>query len=97
MELACAPDMVCAVHDLKAYFRGPELHVSFHLEIDRHESLDRVHDLEQRLRLELLDIPEIDDISVHLDPIERPPGDGGKPAPVGGKATPPSLSKESGV
>ncbi|MCZ7662292.1 MAG: cation diffusion facilitator family transporter [Thermoleophilia bacterium] len=71
MEVACAPEMVCAVHDLKAYFRGPELHVSFHLEIDEGESLQAVHDLEQRIRLALLDMPEIDDVSVHLDPVER--------------------------
>lgn len=70
MEIACAPDMVCAVHDLKAYFRGPELHVSFHLEIDRNESLQAVHDLEQRVRLALLDIPEVDDVAVHLDPVD---------------------------
>jgi cation diffusion facilitator family transporter len=71
MDLACEPDMVCAVHDLKAYFRGPELHVSFHLEIDRNESLQAVHDLEQRIRLSLLDIPEVDDVAVHLDPVDR--------------------------
>jgi cation diffusion facilitator family transporter len=77
-EVACEPDMVCAVHDLKAYFRGPELHVSFHLEIDATESLQEVHDLEQRIRLSLLDIPEVDDVAVHLDPVEWPPS-GAKP------------------
>lgn len=70
LEIACEPDMVCAVHDLKAYFRGPELHVSFHLEIDRNESLQSVHDLEQRIRLALLDVPEVDDVAVHLDPVD---------------------------
>lgn len=72
LDVACAPDMVCAVHDLKAYFRGPELHVSFHLEIDRHQTLEAVHDLEQRVRLALLDIPEVDDVAVHLDPVDDP-------------------------
>jgi cation diffusion facilitator family transporter len=72
LEVACEPDTVCAVHDLKAYFRGPELHVSFHLEIDRRESFERVHDVEQRVRLALLDIPEVDEVAVHLDPIDDP-------------------------
>jgi cation diffusion facilitator family transporter len=75
LDLACRWDMVHAVHDLKAYFRGPELHVSFHIEIDREETLDRVHDMEQSLRLALLDIPEIDEVSLHMDPVDAP-GDG---------------------
>jgi cation diffusion facilitator family transporter len=73
LEVACEPDKVCAVHDLKAYFRGPELHVSLHLEIDRRESFEKVHDIEQRVRLALLDIPEVDEVAVHLDPVERAP------------------------
>ena len=69
MEIACSVGLVRAVHDLKTYFRGPELHVSFHLEVDRNESLIAVHDAEQRVRLALLDIPEVDDVSVHIDPV----------------------------
>jgi cation diffusion facilitator family transporter len=69
-EVACEPTLVCAVHDLKAYFRGPELHVSFHLEVDENESLERVHELEQRVRLALLNIPEVDEVSIHLDPVD---------------------------
>jgi cation diffusion facilitator family transporter len=69
LELACGSDMVRSVHDLKAYFRGPELHVSFHLEVDREETLERVHDMEQHIRLALLDIPEIDEVSIHMDPV----------------------------
>ncbi|GAB4250410.1 MAG: hypothetical protein Kow00129_11270 [Thermoleophilia bacterium] len=69
LATACRPDLVRAVHDLKAYFRGPELHVSFHLEVNSDESLQRVHDVEERVRLALLDIPEIDEVSVHIDPV----------------------------
>lgn len=73
LRVACEPDMVCAVHDLKAYFRGPELHVSFHLEVDQQVTLEQAHELEQRIRLALLDIPEVDDVSIHLDPVGEPP------------------------
>lgn len=69
VETACSPEMVCAVHDLKAYHVGPELHVSFHLEVNRQETLETVHDLEQRVRLAILDLPEVDDVILHIDPV----------------------------
>lgn len=69
--LACREDSVLSVHDLKAYFRGPELMVSMHVEVDGGFALQRVHDLEQRIRLAVLDIPEIDDVTVHMDPLMR--------------------------
>ncbi len=68
-EVACAPELVHAVHDLKVYFNGPALHVSLHMEVDRNQSFETVHDLEQRVRLALLDLPEVDEVSVHLDPV----------------------------
>jgi len=69
MAVACAPDMVCAVHDLRVYHVGPELHVSFHVEIDKHATLEDVHDLEQDVRLSLLDLPEVDNVTLHVDPV----------------------------
>lgn len=69
-RLACSPDGVHAVHDLKVYFSGPDLHVSLHLEVDRNETFETVHDLEQQVRLRVLEIPEVDNVAVHLDPVD---------------------------
>jgi cation diffusion facilitator family transporter len=76
--LACREHSVLSVHDLKAYFRGPELMVSMHVEVDGDLSLQTAHDLEQRIRLAVLDIPEIDDVTVHMDPLERTRDDDGR-------------------
>lgn len=73
-EIACAPDLVHAVHDVKVYFNGPDLQVGLHLEIDSNESFETVHDVEQRVRLSLLELPEVDCVSVHLDPVRSAPG-----------------------
>ena len=75
-EIACAPDLVRSVHDVKVYFNGPDLHVSLHLEIDRTESFETVHDVEQRVRLTVLELPEVDDVVVHLDPVDVSSGRG---------------------
>jgi len=75
-QIASAPDLVHAVHDVKVYFNGPDLHVSLHLEIDSKETFETVHDVEQRVRLSLLELPEVDCVSVHLDPVHPVPGEG---------------------
>ena len=68
-QIASAPDLVRGVHDLKVYFSGPDLHVSLHLEIDRNQSLEAAHDAAQRVCLDLLNLPEVDVVSIHLDPV----------------------------
>ena len=81
-KIASAPDLVRGVHDLKVYFSGPALHVSLHLEIDRNQSLEAAHDAGQQVCLDLLNLPEIDAVSIHLDPVDARPERPGRSAAV---------------
>lgn len=61
------PD-VEGIHDLRCHYVGPNIEVEFHAEIDGKRSLLDAHRVETELRNRVLDIPEVGDVHVHLDP-----------------------------
>ncbi|UPM42162.1 cation diffusion facilitator family transporter [Halocatena salina] len=63
------PD-VHGVHDVVPHHVGPEVDVSLHLEIEGNRSLTDAHDIETDVVESIRDIPEVDDVFVHLDPKE---------------------------
>lgn len=56
------------LHDFAAFYVGPVIEVEFHLEIDGDVSLKRAHDIETEVMNALLDIEDVHDVHIHLDP-----------------------------
>ncbi|WP_227353614.1 cation diffusion facilitator family transporter [Haladaptatus salinisoli] len=63
------PD-VEGVHDVIAHYVGPEIDVSLHVEVEGDLTLIEAHDIETRIMDSIRDIPEVDDVFVHVDPKE---------------------------
>lgn len=63
------PD-VEGIHDVVPHYVGPEVDVSLHIEIEGNRSLIDAHNIETHVVESIREIPEIDDVFVHLDPKE---------------------------
>lgn len=63
------PD-VEGVHDVVPHYVGPEVDVSLHLEIEGDRTIIEAHAIETEIVESIRDIPEVDDVFVHLDPKE---------------------------
>jgi cation diffusion facilitator family transporter len=63
------PD-VEGVHDVVAHYVGPEIDVSLHVEVEGHHTLYEAHDIETTVVDAIREIPEVDDVFVHVDPRE---------------------------
>ncbi len=70
VERALSHPAVNGVHDVVPHYVGPEIDVSLHLEIEGDRSLFDAHEIETDVVTSIRDIPEIDDVFVHLDPKE---------------------------
>lgn len=70
LNRALAHPEVDGVHDVVPHYVGPEVDVSLHLEIEGNRTLIEAHDIETTVVESIRDIPEIDDVFVHLDPKE---------------------------
>ena len=63
------PDVEGA-HDAIAHYVGPEIDVSLHIEVEGHRTLMEAHDIETDVVISIREIPEVDDVFVHIDPRE---------------------------
>jgi cation diffusion facilitator family transporter len=63
------PDVEGA-HDVVAHYVGPEVDVSLHIEVEGEMTLHEVHDIETGIVERVREIPEVDDVFVHVDPKE---------------------------
>jgi len=63
------PD-VEGVHDVVAHYVGPEIDVSLHVEVEGHHTLYEAHDIETSVVDAIRELPEVDDVFVHVDPRE---------------------------
>jgi len=63
------PDVEGA-HDVIAHYVGPEIDVSLHIEVEGDRTLREAHDIETEVMEAIRDLPEIDDVFVHVDPKE---------------------------
>ncbi|MDL5362721.1 cation diffusion facilitator family transporter [Halalkalicoccus sp. NIPERK01] len=63
------PD-VEGVHDVVAHYVGPEIDVSLHIEVEGERTLLEAHEIETEIVRAVRDLPEIDDVFVHIDPKE---------------------------
>jgi cation diffusion facilitator family transporter len=63
------PDVEGA-HDVIAHYVGPEIDVSLHVEVEGDKTLFEAHDIETAVIQSIEDLPEVDDVFVHIDPKE---------------------------
>jgi cation diffusion facilitator family transporter len=70
LERALSHPEVEGVHDVVPHYVGPEVDVSLHLEIEGDRTLIEAHAIETTIVESIRDIPEVDDVFVHLDPEE---------------------------
>lgn len=63
------PDVEGA-HDVIAHYVGPEIDVSLHVEVEGDRTLREAHDIETDVVESIRELPEIDDVFVHVDPKE---------------------------
>ncbi|WP_458205950.1 cation diffusion facilitator family transporter [Haladaptatus sp. NG-SE-30] len=70
VQRALAHPEVEGVHDVIAHYVGPEIDVSMHIEVEGDRTLIEAHDIETDVMDTIRDIPEVDDVFVHVDPKE---------------------------
>jgi len=63
------PDVEGA-HDVVAHYVGPEIDVSLHIEVEGDRTLLEAHDIETAVVESIRELPEVDDVFVHVDPRE---------------------------
>jgi len=63
------PDVEGA-HDVIAHYVGPEIDVSLHIEVEGDRTLLEAHDIETAVVESIRELPEVDDVFVHVDPRE---------------------------
>jgi len=63
------PDVEGA-HDVVAHYVGPEIDVSLHIEVEGERTLLEAHDIETAVVESIRELPEVDDVFVHIDPRE---------------------------
>jgi cation diffusion facilitator family transporter len=63
------PD-VKGAHDVVAHYVGPEIDVSLHIEVEGDRTLLEAHNIETEVMRSIQELPEIDDVFVHVDPKE---------------------------
>jgi cation diffusion facilitator family transporter len=67
---ALAHPEVMGAHDVVAHYVGPEIDVSLHVEVEGDRTLLEAHDIETEVMDEIRDLPQVDDVFVHVDPRE---------------------------
>jgi len=61
---------VRGAHDVIAHYVGPEIDVSLHIEVEGELTLYEAHDIETAVTQSVQELPEVDDVFVHVDPKE---------------------------
>ena len=70
LERALDHPQVRGAHDVIAHYVGPEIDVSLHIEVEGELTLYEAHDIETAVIQSIQDLPEVDDVFVHVDPKE---------------------------
>jgi len=67
---ALAHPEVEGAHEVIAHYVGPEIDVSLHIEVQGDRTLLEVHRIETQVAQSISDLPEVDEVFVHVDPKE---------------------------
>ena len=60
---------VKGINDLKSYYVGNKFHVEIHVEVDKNETTEISHETGVIVRSEILKLPDIAQVFVHIDPV----------------------------
>ncbi|XRO75005.1 cation diffusion facilitator family transporter [Methanocaldococcus sp. 28A] len=63
-------DKVIGVHDIKAHYVGPKLHVELHVELPSNISAKEMHDIEVEVKNRLESLDNIEKAYVHVDIVD---------------------------
>jgi cation diffusion facilitator family transporter len=66
-ETALSVEGVVGVHDLRAHYVGPKLHVELHIEVPSHLTLKEAHDISEEVKRKIEDLDEVEAAFVHVD------------------------------
>lgn len=66
-ETALSVEGVVGVHDLRAHYVGPKLHVELHIEVPPHFTLKEAHDISEEVKRKIEDLDEVEVAFVHVD------------------------------
>ena len=61
---------VRGAHDVVSHYVGPEVDVSLHIEVEGDRTLREAHDIESDVVESIRELPDIDDVFVHVEPRE---------------------------
>lgn len=70
VERALSHPDVEGAHDVVAHYVGPEIDVSLHVEVEGDRTLLEAHAIETAVMESIQELPEVDDVFVHVDPKE---------------------------
>lgn len=70
LDVALSHPEVRGAHDVVAHYVGPEVDVSLHIEVEGDLTLNEAHEIETWVAGSIRDLPEVDDVFVHVDPKE---------------------------
>lgn len=66
-ETALSVENVLGVHDLRAHYVGPKLHVELHIEVPPNLTLKEAHDISEEVKKRIEELEEVERAFVHVD------------------------------
>ncbi|WP_457753023.1 cation diffusion facilitator family transporter [Thermococcus sp.] len=66
-KIALSVDNVVGVHDLRAHYVGPKLHVELHIEVLPNLTLKEAHDVSEEVKRRIEELEEVEMAFVHVD------------------------------
>ena len=68
-EKAMRINGVLGLNDLRSHYVGDKFHIEIHIEVDKKCSTEISHDIGKSVQFELENIPQIQKVFVHIDPV----------------------------
>jgi cation diffusion facilitator family transporter len=72
LAIALSEPLVKEAHDITVFEDGERAGVSLHLKFPHDLDLRSAHEIAERVERAVLELPGIDDVQTHLEPLERP-------------------------
>ncbi len=66
---ALAVKGVVGMNDLRSHYVGNKFHIEIHIEVDKSLSTELSHDIGNKVKFAILEIDEIQQVFVHIDPV----------------------------
>jgi cation diffusion facilitator family transporter len=66
---ALAVKGVVGMNDLRSHYVGNKFHIEIHIEVDKSISTQLSHDIGNKVKFAILEIDEIQQVFVHIDPV----------------------------